>query len=127
MVTPGTDVRIVLEPAPVVGAAIALGVGGAHPAALAPLAGAVLPLSDRTAADLVTRSGLAGVLDGKGAAAVAELLLRVSLLAEEVPELERLVLNPVIVSEGTAWVIDIDAHVTPEPDLPPDDLRRLGD
>ncbi len=86
----------------------------------------VLPLTDVAAADLLARSGLADLLDDSGAVAVVDLLLRVSLLGEEVPEIERLVLNPVIVSDGSAWVIDIDADVTPHPDLPPDDLRRLG-
>jgi hypothetical protein len=38
----------------------------------------------------------------------------------------RLELNPVIVSGGTAWVVEATVDVVDDPDRPPDDLRRLA-
>ena len=125
MVPPGTDVRVVLQPAAIVGATIGIGVGGVHPEALAPVAKAVLPLSDVTATDLVARSGVGSTLDAGGHAALVDLLLRISMLAEEVPEVCRLEANPVIVSDGAAWVIEASLDVVADPEGPPDDLRRL--
>jgi acyl-CoA synthetase (NDP forming)/RimJ/RimL family protein N-acetyltransferase len=126
MVAPGTDLRIVLEPAPIVGAAIGVGLGGVIAGLAAPAARGVLPLSDVAAADLVDRAGLGSLLDDAGTAAVGDLLLRVSWLAEEVADIERLELNPVIVSGDRAWVIDSTVEVAPGHDHPPDDLRRLA-
>jgi acyl-CoA synthetase (NDP forming) len=127
MVAPGTDVRVVLAAAPIVGAAIGVGPGGAQADALVPMCWGALPLTGTTAADLVDRSGLGELLDVEDAAALVDLVLRVSLLAEEVPEVRHLVVNPVIVGGGTAWVIDVAADVGPD-DLPPGaHLRRLGE
>lgn len=125
MVGPGVDVRITLEPAPVVGAAIGLGPGGAldHPP---PIAQAVLPLTDVGAADLVARSGLADRLGPEGTAAVVDVLHRVALLAEERPTVHRLELNPVIVAGARATATDVSVDVGPPPDAVPEHLRRLG-
>ena len=55
---------------------------------------------------------------------LVDLLQRVSVLAD-VPEVDHLLLNPVIVSYRTAWVVDATAEVRPELARAPDDLRRL--
>jgi hypothetical protein len=68
---------------------------------------------------------VASLLDGPGTAAIMELLQRVSRLADEVEDVQRVELNPVIVSEGTAWVVGATVDVAAEATRPPDDLRRL--
>jgi hypothetical protein len=59
-------------------------------------------------------------------AALVELLLRVGVLVDAVPEIARVRLNPVLVSAGGAWALDSRIHVAPAapaPDAVP--LRRL--
>lgn len=126
MVGPGTDVRVVVDEAPIVGTRIGLGAGGAQPEGFLAVAHAVVPLSARAAGDLVDRAGLAPLLDPPGRAALVELLVATARLAEEVPEVQRLDLNPVIVVKGTAWVVDVEVELAEEPWRPPDDLRRLS-
>jgi acyl-CoA synthetase (NDP forming) len=126
MVPPGLDLRIVLEPAQIVGSVIGVGAGGVHSRTLAPVARAVLPLTDVTARTLLTAAGIDLLVEERGLDAVIDVLLRVSALADEVPHLERLDLNPVIVSDGRAWLVDGTATVIPNPDQAPEDLRRLS-
>jgi hypothetical protein len=125
MVPPGIDAHVTLAPAPIVGTSIGLGPGGALPGLVLPVARAVPPLTDVTAADLVARSGLAAVLEPAAAAALADVLLRVAVLAEEVPEVVALDLNPVIVGADGAAVTDLTVEVAPYVAGPPDSLRRL--
>jgi acetyltransferase len=126
MVRPGVDLQVGLEVAPVVGLALGVGTGGAAPEGVARITRAVLPLTDATAAELLDRAGLASRFEAADdRAAVVDLLLRLSLLAEEVPRVDRLVLNPVIVSDGRAWVTDVELDLRSEVDDRPDDLRRL--
>jgi acyl-CoA synthetase (NDP forming) len=126
MVPPGLDLRIVLEPAPIVGSVIGVGAGGIHPRTLAPVARAVLPLTDVTARALLAAAGIDLMIEEARLDAVVDVLLRISVLADEVPHLERLDLNPVIVSDGRAWMVDGSATVIPNPDQAPEDLRRLS-
>jgi hypothetical protein len=126
VVGPGTDVRILVDEAPIVGSRIGLGAGGAQPEGFLPVVHAVLPLSVRTAADLIDRSGLGPLLDAAGTEALVDLLVATAHLAEDVPEVHRLDLNPVIVTDGVAWVVDAQADLAAEPDRPPEDLRRLS-
>jgi len=77
----------------------------------------VAPLTDRDAADLIgesrARPRLAGYR-GRPAAdvdAVTELLLRVSQLAEDIPELSELDLNPVIVLPAGRGCAIVDARI----------------
>jgi acyl-CoA synthetase (NDP forming)/RimJ/RimL family protein N-acetyltransferase len=126
MVRPGVDLQVGLEVAPVVGLALGVGTGGAAPEGLAHLTRAVLPLTDATAGELLERAGLAGRLESaEDRAAVVDLLLRLSVLAEEVPRVHRLLLNPVIVSGGSAWVTDVELEVSGEAYDRADDLRHV--
>lgn len=108
----GADVRVHLMQDPRLGSAIAVGLGGiassADEAALA-----VLPLTDCDAEDLLRRSSVAGLMSGDGHAAMRDLLLRVAQCADSVPELAELELNPVIVWEDSAVVVDARATVAP--------------
>jgi hypothetical protein len=126
MVPPGQDVAVSVEPVPIVGAALCVGPGGAVAALLGPTARAVLPLTDVAAGELIERSGMAEALGGDGVAALTDVLARVAVLVEEVPEVVDLRLNPVIVGAGTAWCTDVVAEVEPYQPGPPEWMRRLG-
>ena len=128
MVEPGVDVRATVEPAPLVGVAIGLGPGGAQADLLAAPALAVPPLGEWAAAELVGRSGLEHVLGTAGSAAVADLVTRLGCLADQVPELVVLELNPVIVTaDGSLRITDAIVEVAPFlEDEPTPAVRRLG-
>jgi acyl-CoA synthetase (NDP forming) len=57
--------------------------------------------------------------------ALEDLLLRVSLLADEVPEVEEMDCNPVIVSESGAVAVDVKVRLAPAAAALPADLRRM--
>jgi acyl-CoA synthetase (NDP forming) len=57
--------------------------------------------------------------------ALENLLLRVAHLADEVPEVAEMDLNPVIVSEHGAVAVDVKVRVQPAAAALPADLRRL--
>ena len=85
----------------------------------------VLPLGDEDARRLVGRSRLAPHLDAPSRRCLEDLLLRIGALVEEVPELVRVAVNPIIVGEGRAVAIEVAAEVAEverEP-LPP--IRRV--
>ena len=63
---------------------------------------------------------------GGDVAGVQDLLLRVGMLVDAVPEISAMRLNPVLVSPTGAWALDVRIHVgpaAPHPDAVP--LRRL--
>ena len=102
MVSGGVETVIGVTDDPVFGPLVAFGLGGIHVEVLGDVRFRVAPLTDRDAHDLV--HGIRGVrlLEGfrghppADIDALQELLLRVSRLAEEVPEVVELDLNPVI-------------------------------
>ena len=56
--------------------------------------------------------------------ATQEILIRVGLLVDALPEISRIRLNPVLVSPDAAWVIDARIHVAPA-SRRVEELRRL--
>jgi hypothetical protein len=125
MVAPGADVAVELTPAPIVGAALQVGPGGAIAGLVGPTARTVLPATDSTVADLVERSGLERAVGPGGRDALRDVVARLALLAEEVPEVVGVVLNPVIVGPDGACCTDIAADVAPWEPGPPSSMRRL--
>ena len=124
MVAPGVDVAISVAGHPLVGPVLRLGPGGVA-TRVASSQVQVLPLTDRDAARCVASSAVAPLLDDGARAALEDLLLRVGALVEAAPEVEELVLNPVILSGGTAHVTDAEVWVAPRDRdrVPP--VRRL--
>ncbi|MEU0538120.1 bifunctional acetate--CoA ligase family protein/GNAT family N-acetyltransferase [Amycolatopsis tolypomycina] len=128
MAEPGRELLVGVRSDPVFGPLVVFGLGGVdtdliadHAARLAPLTGAD--------ADLLLdglRSSKALWASGLDRAAVRELLLKVSRLAELVPELAELDLNPVRVRSDGCVALDVRArleHVAAEDPF----LRRLRD
>jgi acyl-CoA synthetase (NDP forming) len=102
MITGGVETTIGVADDPVFGPLVAFGLGGIHVEILGDVQFRIAPLTDRDADDVL--HGIRGLplLEGyRGHApadvdALRELLLRVSRLAVEVPEVVELDLNPVI-------------------------------
>ncbi|MEU4248100.1 GNAT family N-acetyltransferase [Amycolatopsis sp. NPDC026612] len=128
MAEPGRELLVGVRSDPVFGPLIVFGLGGVdtdliadHAARLAPLTGAD---ADLLLDGLRASKALwAGQLDR---AAVREILLKVSRLAELVPELAELDLNPMRVRSDGCVALDVRARLEP---LAADDpfLRRLRD
>ena len=125
MVPPGYDVAVRLVPAPIVGAAVELGPGGAIAGLVGPTARMVLPATDVAVRDVIDASGLADALGPVGCNALADVVARVAHLGEEVPEVVAVELNPVIVGDDGAWCTDVAAEVDEWIPGPPEWVRRL--
>lgn len=141
MADAGVDVRIGLVRSALVGGVVTLEVDRSFVADAKPAAVQVVPCSDTDAQAMTLRAGLQDAfadpqvgsarLDEAAAeravASVVDLLQRLSMLAETVPEVAAVVLDPVIVSGSQARVTDVRVLfelVSPEEQLP---VRRLED
>lgn len=118
----GVDTCVEVHQHPVLGSVLAFGPAlGGRPARR------ILPLTDDDATALVERGPLAddlAALAPAGRAALVELLLRASALADAVPEVASLRLAPVIVSDHGAAITDVRLVLAP---WDPDPLvRRLA-
>ena len=135
MVRPGIELLVGAsrtEPFPPL---VLVGLGGTATEVLGDTAVRPAPLLDVDAHEMVRELRAAPLLRGyRGApaadiAGVEELILRVSLLVDEVPELAELDLNPVVVRPDGVVAVDVKARVRPVPadeDLLRDPLvRRL--
>ena len=101
MVSGGVEVMVGMTQDPLFGPVIAFGLGGIHVEILADVCFRVTPLTDRDAAEMVRSIKGYRLLQGyrghppADIEAIEEVLLRVSRLVEELPEINELDLNPV--------------------------------
>lgn len=130
----GTEVLVGVRREPGVGAAVAVGLGGIHAEVLGDVRHAVAPLGrERAHALLRELRGWALLAGHRGApaadvAALVDLVVAVSRLAEEHPELVELDLNPVLVGAPGAGALAVDVRaLVAEPAAARDvDARGLG-
>ncbi len=130
MITGGTEVIAGVTQEPMFGPLVVFGLGGVNTDVLADRAARLAPLTDADADELIRSIRSAPLLLGfpgrpaADLAALQELLLRISRLADDLPELAELDLNPVIARpDGLAAV---DARIRLAPAGPRDPfLRRL--
>ncbi|MCX5340211.1 bifunctional acetate--CoA ligase family protein/GNAT family N-acetyltransferase [Streptomyces atratus] len=124
-----TVVRATIDPA--AGAVLSFGLAGAPSELLGDTAHRLVPATDRDAAELIRSIRAAPVLFGwRGAApvdtaALEELLLRVSRLVDDHPEVVSIALEPVVVATQGLTVLGASVRLSPPPartDLGP---RRL--
>ncbi|MEU6925379.1 GNAT family N-acetyltransferase [Streptomyces sp. NPDC046631] len=124
-----TVVRAAIDPA--AGAVLSFGLAGAPSELLGDTAHRLVPATDRDAAELIRSIRAAPVLFGwRGAApvdtaALEELLLRVSRLVDDHPEVVSVALEPVVVATQGLTVLGASVRLSPPPartDLGP---RRL--
>ena len=129
MVPPGADVLVRLHQHPRWGSTVSIGVGGAVAGALDDRVQRVVPLTDLDAGRLIDASPVHRLIEACGPAAdrapLEDLVLRVSALADALPEVATLALNPVIVGPEVAWVTAASAEVRPWSPGPDPGLRRL--
>ncbi|HXG08217.1 MAG TPA: GNAT family N-acetyltransferase [Gemmataceae bacterium] len=123
MISGGVEVMVGVTQDPLFGPLIAFGLGGIHVEILADVCFRVPPLTDRDAAEMVRAIKGYRLLQGyrghpaADVEAIEEILLRVSRLVEEIPEISELDLNPIFAlppGEG-CQVVDARIHVRPTP------------
>jgi hypothetical protein len=90
-----------------------------------------VPLTDTDAAELVRSiRGAKALLGYRGApavdlAAIEDVLLRVARLADDIPELWEMDVNPLIVNAKGAVAVDVKVRLGPAPEAVDPTLRRL--
>jgi acyl-CoA synthetase (NDP forming)/GNAT superfamily N-acetyltransferase len=130
MITDGVEVLVGVVHEPVFGPLVVFGLGGVATDVLGDHAARLTPLTDTDADEMIRGIRAAPLLLGhRGTApadidAIADVLLRVSRLADEIPEVAELDLNPVIARADAAY--PVDARIRLVPAVPQDPfLRRL--
>jgi len=115
----GTEVIIGVAQEPVFGPLTVFGRGGEDSEVLGDHAARLTPLTDIDADELIRSVRAAPLLLGHHAApaadlaALADLLLRISRLADDLPEVAELDLNPVIARPDGAFAVDAQVRVIP--------------
>jgi hypothetical protein len=134
----GVEVLIGVQQEPVFGPVVVFGLGGAATGVLHGQAARLTPLTDTDADELIRRTDAAPLLSGTGAqsaadagalpsadtGALADVLLRVSRLADDLPEVAELELNPVIARPDGVRIVGVRVLVGPA-ESPDPFLRRL--
>jgi acyl-CoA synthetase (NDP forming) len=113
----GTELLVGASAVPGVGHAVAFGLGGIFVEAANDVVFRLAPLSSASASEMLSTIRGAGVLDaarsrpGVDRAALVDLLLRVSRLVGDLPEVRELDLNPVIAHPEGAPTLAVDVRV----------------
>jgi acetyl coenzyme A synthetase (ADP forming)-like protein len=120
MVRGGVEVMVGVTTDPLFGPLIAFGLGGVHVEILGDVRFRVTPLTDRDAGEMVREIRGYRLLEGyrghppADVKALEEVLLRISLLVEEVPEISELDLNPIFALPPGEGCQIVDARVRVE-------------
>ena len=131
MVTGGTEVMISMLHEEVVGPLVLFGAGGAAADALADRAARLAPLTDSDADELIRSIRAAPLLlghpgaPGADLAALRDLLLRVSQMADDLPEIAELELSPVFARPDGVQAVDARIRLQATADPADAHLRRL--
>ena len=130
MITGGTEVMIGVTQDPMFGPLVVFGLGGAATDVLADRTARLAPLTDADADELIRSARSAPLLAGHRAGPAADLpalrdtLLRISRLADDLPEVAELDLNPVIACPSGVSVVDARIRINPAQPYDPF-LRQL--
>jgi acyl-CoA synthetase (NDP forming)/GNAT superfamily N-acetyltransferase len=131
MASAGPELLIGVTSEPVFGPLVAVGLGGTATDLVGDRVHRLVPLSDADADEMLTafRAGARLFDAGRGATpergAVVEAVVRVGRMAEQLPEVAELDLNPVVV--GAAGCVVLDARIRVAPPVTTDPaLRVLG-
>jgi acyl-CoA synthetase (NDP forming) len=121
MATPGVSCVVRSDEDPLFGPVVSFSVAGPPTELLGDIGHRIPPLTDVDVSDLISSVKAAPMLHGhRGAApvhraALADLVARVSVLADNLPEVATLVLNPVNAHPGGVDVLGADVVVAPPP------------
>jgi acyl-CoA synthetase (NDP forming)/GNAT superfamily N-acetyltransferase len=130
MITGGTEVMIGVADDQMFGPLVIFGLGGVATEVLADHSARLAPLTAADADALIGSVRSAPLLHGHrgtpaaDVAALRDVLMRVSRLADDIPEISELDLNPVIARPDGVVAVDARIRVTPQPLRDPF-LRRL--
>jgi acyl-CoA synthetase (NDP forming)/GNAT superfamily N-acetyltransferase len=119
MVAGGVETIVGVVAEPVFGPLVVFGLGGVATDVLADRAARLAPLTDVEAAAMIGAVRAAPLLAGQGggpavdAGALAGLLLRVSRLADDLPQVAELDVNPVVARPDGAFPVDVRVRVAP--------------
>jgi acyl-CoA synthetase (NDP forming) len=130
MLAGGVEVMIGVLQEPVFGPLVVFGSGGVTSEVHGDHVTRLTPLTDADADTMIRAVRAAPLLFGHGdtppvdTAALADALLRVSRLADDLPEVSQLDLNPIVARADGIWCVDVRVRISPaEPKDP--FLRRL--
>jgi acetyl coenzyme A synthetase (ADP forming)-like protein len=121
MVQGGVEVMVGVTTDPLFGPLIAFGLGGVHVEILGDVCFRITPLTDRDAHEMVQEIRGYRLLEGyrghppADVKVLEEVLLRISLLVEEVPEITELDLNPIFALPPGQGCQIVDARIRVEP------------
>jgi acyl-CoA synthetase (NDP forming) len=130
MISGGLEMLVGVVHDPIFGPVVACGAGGTAAELLKDVAVRITPITDRNAAEMIRSLGTFPLLDGyRGApkadvAALEDLVLRVGAMVEEHPEIAEMDLNPVMVLEQGAVVVDARIRLEAAQPQPPISARR---
>ena len=132
MLAGGVEVRIGVAQEPVFGPLVVFGSGGPAAEVYGDHVTRLTPLTDTDAEEMIHAVHAAPLLAGAGdqgtpradTAALADALLRVSRLADDLPEVSELDLNPVIARPDGVRCVDVRVRISPAEPRDPF-LRRL--
>jgi acetyl coenzyme A synthetase (ADP forming)-like protein len=131
MVAPGVETIVGVTHDPSFGPLVLFGLGGVTAELLADRAFRIVPITDVDAHELVRSLRGSPLLFGyRGrpevdAGALEQLLLRVGQLADELPEISEMDLNPVVVGADGVVAVDVKVRVAAAPARLPADFRRM--
>ncbi len=131
MAPPGVAVVVDTQEDPSFGVLVSVGVAGVSTELLGDRAYRAVPLTDADAREMVRSLHAAPLLFGwRGAdpvdvAALEALLLRIARLADHLPEVKRISLNPVLVGREGLTVLDAVVEVAPAGQLADTGPRRM--
>ena len=121
MATPGVSCVVRTDEDPLFGPVVSFSVAGPPTELLGDIGHRIPPLTDVVVSDLISSVKAAPMLHGhRGAApvhraALADLIARVSVLADNLPEVATVVLNPVNAHPGGVDVLGAEVTVAPPP------------
>ena len=130
MLAGGVEVAIGVVQEPVFGPLVVFGSGGAATEVPGDQVARLTPLTDVDAGEMINSVRAAPLPAGRrgtppaDTAALADALLRVSRLADDLPEVSELDLNPVVARPDGVWCVDVRVRISPAEPRDPF-LRRL--
>jgi acyl-CoA synthetase (NDP forming)/GNAT superfamily N-acetyltransferase len=130
MLAGGIEVMIGVVQEPVFGPLVVFGSGGAATEVAGDQVRRLTPLTDADAEEMIRAVRSAPLLAGDrgtppaATAGLADALLRVSRLADDLPEVSELDLNPVLARPDGVWCVDVRVRISPAEPRDPF-LRRL--
>ncbi len=133
MVGPGVETIVGVTRDPSFGSLVLFGMGGVQAELLRDTSLRIVPLTDVDAAEMIRSLRSSALLFGfRGeepvdADALEDVLLRIGLLADHVPEIAELDCNPLVVSPHGAVAVDVKVRLAAVPAGPPPGVRRMRD